>query len=184
MSVVRVGNMYDQQQSYPGDRRDLSRLRRHIEEAFSNLPPVAPCNVAPAAYPGEMESLMQSFGGIEDWHDIPRCTLEYCCGELPLLSPEAFRFCLPAYLMASLDEVDAPGDLTQFLVFKLVPENPNGDQVLRDQRSCFTDRQEAVVAEYLLRLCQWLKGTPYQMDECCEGIRIWGTNGSGGNVVR
>lgn len=65
------------------------------------------------------EIFLHTFGGHE-WDDVPAERVAWDYDVLPLLTPSAYRYYLPAYLMAALDY--RPGDmLLPSLLFFLTP---------------------------------------------------------------
>lgn len=60
-----------------------------------------------------------------EWNEIPDSVIEYEHGSLPLLSDEAFRYFLPAYLHRSIrDDADKTA-VPEFLLYALAPDSFN-----------------------------------------------------------
>jgi len=106
--------------------RKARRLSKVIEKAFAHV-----------RYPGDTALLHPGYSGADaevqgfqgkastsDWRRIPREVVEenYC--SLPFLSPQAFRFFLPAYLSCALtaDSGDRTSNVLSFTLYCLNPE--------------------------------------------------------------
>ena len=136
------------------------RLVSQIEEAFSDSPKPEGDPIVLDCDPDSEE--VQAFLRDKDWRDLDaRALVPLYMDVLPLLTPQAFRFFLPAYMIASVeahDEADALPDFTAysltepdaqdtFSVDRGVPAmSPQG---FRDNVSQFTAAQEEAIRAFL-----------------------------------
>lgn len=136
-------------------QEDVSGLAKQIREAFAD-----------ATYPGDdnliydsrdvgARQIADAFRG-KHWSEVPFETLLYHNDALHFFSPEAFRFYLPAYLLAVLERYEDADILPEMLVGVLTAPDPQ-DPVYSSFRRKFDGfsaaRKAAITAflEYLLR---------------------------------
>ena len=131
---------------------DRDHLRRQIIDAF----PSQPYHGVVAHHSGceECESIAASFGG-KRWTDIDLATLKQHCYSTCLMTPEAFAYFAPAFMVALLDDPD--GDGLGFIPDAFMPSG--------NRRNCpFTPQQRQTV----IRFVDWLsedyagEGTKYR----------------------
>jgi Family of unknown function (DUF6714) len=128
-----------------------AELAQEIERAF-----------AEARHPGvdrlveytdywESPEVVQSFGDTH-WKSVPLDTLVNQRLSLPLFTPEAFRFYLPAFLRASLLYPSAVDTLTENIFYMLTPPpasaGPEREQFLR-RLSGLDAQQKAVLGKFI-----------------------------------
>jgi hypothetical protein len=114
--------------SYPGDARLVyDNSGRHLE-----------CNEIAAAFRGK------------HWKEVPLETLCYHSAGIFFLTPEAYRFYLPAYLLAALLHYNQADTLPDSVVFSLIPPSDAKDaQVYRRRLEGFTAAQRQVIRCFL-----------------------------------
>ena len=118
---------------------DAVVLTAKISDAFADV--TLPTSVVSHQCP-ECESVETAFEG-RRWSEVPVDTIRYHRDALPLLTPEAYVFLIPAYLIAAVRE--PLGDIAPMVLYSLQPS--------ADRRGCpFTDRQRSV----LLEVGEWL----------------------------
>jgi len=95
-------------------------LVQEIERAFAGAE--NPGSERLVEYPDHWESpaVIESFAGTH-WNDVPLDTLINHRLSLPLFTPEAFRFYLPAFLRAAVLHPATVDTLTENLFFMLTP---------------------------------------------------------------
>ncbi|RKH13039.1 hypothetical protein D7V97_06660 [Corallococcus sp. CA053C] len=99
------------------------QLRRHIENAFADVPRPADDRIAYAPGAWETPELIRDFRG-RHWKDIPVERIRQHAAHLSLLSPEALPYYLPAYLLAALTDLD----VRDFLLSQLsIPDESHPD---------------------------------------------------------
>lgn len=129
------------------------KLIENIFEAFAEVPHpernVAPCGC------GECRDLERAFHDASSgasWQTLPPSFIEDHFGDLPLFSPEAFHYVLPAYLVHALRNYDnEDSNVREWTIYTLTPgKEPDSKKLWRVARfSPFTAEQMRVIYEYL-----------------------------------
>ena len=159
--------------------RKAGRLNKVIEKAFARV-----------RYPGDTALLHPSYSGANaevrgfqgkvwtsDWRRIPREVIEgnYC--SLLFLSPQAFRFLLPAYMSCALTA--GSGDRTsKVLSFTLYCLNPEVfiEHFLGQVQEFTAQQKEAV--QWFLKLIRDEHDDETLRREAVDGLkRYWAGNG-------
>ena len=125
-------------------------LVQEIETAFAGAK--NPGRERLVEYPDywESPSVIESFAGTH-WNDVPLDTLINHRLSLPLFTPEAFRFYLPAFLRAAVAHPAAVDTLTENLFFMLTPPEapgPEMDLFLR-RLNGLNPAQKAVIRKFI-----------------------------------
>jgi hypothetical protein len=126
-------------------------LAQEIERAFADARHPGVDRLV--EYPDYWESpnVVQSFGDTH-WKSVPLDTLIEQRLSLPLFTPEAFRFYLPAFLRASLLHPSAVDTLTENIFYMLTPPpvsaGPEMEQFLR-RLSGFSAQQKAALRKFI-----------------------------------
>ncbi|RKH49680.1 hypothetical protein D7X55_02740 [Corallococcus sp. AB049A] len=125
-------------------------LRRRIEHAFSGVPRPEKERIAYARGAWETPELVRDFGG-RHWKDVPIEKVRDHAAHLPLFSPEALAYYLPAYLNAALVDLD----VRDFLLSALTISN----EAQPDLRAFFLRRfdrlsplQKDAIRMFLIRM--------------------------------
>lgn len=126
--------------------QSTNQLSAKIKAAFPDPPP--------AAFPivvhqcDECARVDADFRG-KRWSKVALDTLKYHYDSLPLLSPEAFRYYLPAFMLGALADLDS--NLPDFTLGSLLPHG-----LLRRETCKFTAEQEAAIVEF----AHWMARSP------------------------
>lgn len=149
------------QQPMSDIEEDIDRLVRAIHAVFLEEPaPTAQELIAHKCE--ECQALQEALAGLR-WREIPRAILEKHYDQLPLLSPKAFHYYIPAYLAYSLRRVpptdepwanDIPASLSvsdhqpivDFTIYSLAP---GSEERLDAYRLFFTKPQARFVRDWL-----------------------------------
>jgi hypothetical protein len=127
--------------------RDLDHLRQQIESAFADVEYPGDDRLVSdtSGYDLECNDVAALFKG-KHWKDVSLETLLSHSGALPLLTPEAYRFYLPAYLLAgSLRYEDA--DVVPYDVVSSLPRAPDPElDTLFDSSHQFERRRKKMEA--------------------------------------
>lgn len=99
------------------------QLKHQIEAAFADVPYPGDERIAYAPKAWECEELNTDFRG-QHWKSLPRDVLRQHSSDLALFSLDGFRFYLPAYLFAALDDF---WDVRGFVLSHLTPPEAAGD---------------------------------------------------------
>lgn len=84
---------------------DTEELIERIERAFDAVPHPGDAHLTDSEYGDEPEALERTFAGERDWRQLDAAFLDRAssrCGGLAFFSDPAFRYYLPAYLIADL----------------------------------------------------------------------------------
>lgn len=103
----------------PATTAAVERALRAIEDAFPPGPPPARDQIAPHDCE-ECEEIRARYAG-RPWRTVsPDAKRDGAV--LSLLGPEAFRYYLPAFLLASLERLDARDRVCETTIFHLAPD--------------------------------------------------------------
>jgi hypothetical protein len=127
----------------------IANLRDKIVEAFASV-----------ARPGrdeitghkceECDELMNTFSSLEA-NAVPPQIVDSTFDQLPLFTPEAYRYFLPAYLLKCLDDFDPDNSVCEFVIYSLTPQAANEtDKLWIDKmHGPFDRKQKDAVAAFL-----------------------------------
>ncbi|MEA5514770.1 DUF6714 family protein [Nodularia sp. UHCC 0506] len=133
-------------------KRHIENLIREIEGAFST-----------SQYPRddqlvydnsgnhlECEEIARDFRG-KDWKTIPLETLRYNADSLLFFTPQAYRFYLPAYLLASIQFYREADIITNNVVYSLTAPEEQGFEMKRFllRVSFFSLTQKSAIRSFL-----------------------------------
>ena len=101
----------------------LEQMLQKIEEKFSDVAPPAKNNIT-SCICDECKAVQTGLAGklCDGWRDIDEARIEKHFNCLPILSPEAFHYFLPAYLAYSLKHFDPGNDVCYFTLCALCPD--------------------------------------------------------------
>jgi hypothetical protein len=123
-------------------------IRQRIEAAFADAQPpdernITVCNCV------ECNEIAATFQG-KHWNEIPLDLLRYNSEAMCFFTPEAYRYYLPAYMMASLQDYIAADTITEFIVYGLIaPAEASRVQVYRQKMEGFTSLQRNAIESFL-----------------------------------
>lgn len=138
--------------------------------AFAEAPALSADRVASHRGCLECEELRESFGG-RHWSDLPADVIRYQREALVLLTTEAFRAYLPAYMLLALRSDDpANADVQQYTLFSLAPEERERRHELIGRIASWSAAEiDAVVAYLRAVAADRINGFD---DEINEALRI------------
>jgi hypothetical protein len=127
---------------------------RQIEVAFATVPYPGDDRLVENPADWEAQEIAVAFRG-RHWTALPPEVLRCHDSSLTYFTPEAYRFYLPAYLLASLRPYDPSIDrihIHQRVVWSLTPPKHNGPDMDRFLRkvSDLTPEQKVAVRDFLL----------------------------------
>ena|ERR1051325_810264 len=133
----------------------IEGLRQKILAAFPKIAPPLPENLTEHRC-DECDGVRDDFSGVE-WWSADNTLIDENYDDLPLFTPEAFHYYLPAFLLRSLDSFDPDNEVLQFSVYGLSPtKTPVDAPRYRARLNLFTPEQNSAVASFLEQI---------QMDE-------------------
>ncbi len=97
-------------------------IARQIEDAFADTPYPGDARIVKSGQAGE--EVRQAFRG-KSWQHLSVNQLTYHHVDLPVLTPEAFRFYLPAFMTAVLQHHDHVGTMPINVIHSLTPPDAN-----------------------------------------------------------
>jgi hypothetical protein len=109
---------------------DVDTLLRHMEESFGGLPYPGDENIAARGDgSGDAERLRKALKGLH-WRDVPFEVLVSVRSSVSSLSPEGFRFYLPAFMSFSILDPSRADVIPEFLIGALTrPDASDIDKV-------------------------------------------------------
>lgn len=130
---------------------NAAELKQGIEDAFAEAVYPGHDNITLSACPcGECTETRVFFEG-KHWRDVAAAGQPFHIGwgGLAILSPEAWRFYLPAYMMLSLRGDGDPGETLECALYSLAPDQTGGSLDLFTKRICaFSAAQQECIAAY------------------------------------
>ncbi len=107
--------------------------------------------IGSSSYDPEIEELKNAFRG-RDWTSISVATVCHFKDALPLFTPAARRYYLPAYLVACLDAyADADTAVDSVIAYLAPPKKPSGKNwdAFKLQAEEFNDAQKRAIGSFL-----------------------------------
>ena len=124
-----------------------------VEEAFATVPYPGDGRLVASATHWESADLVTAFRA-RSWKEVPLDVLFTHRLSLPLFSPEAFRFYLPAYLIGALLHSPELDTLRENVLFLLTPPEAEGAQALRfASRMGDLDQRQTAAIRRFVELC-------------------------------
>ena len=134
----------------PVQKNHLEALKKRIRKAFDDVP-YPKGGIAPHEC-DECREVRETFSN-RNWKTISAEVLEENHGIIPLFSPAAFQYFLPAYLMHSLDNFGENYDtVCEFTIYAIAPENKSikmGLAYWQERFANFTAEQLSCIYEFL-----------------------------------
>jgi hypothetical protein len=150
-----------------------AELAIKIENAFSNV-----------AYPGDHnigDGYLRDFVGQNEWKKIPLELLFHNESGIPLFTPQAFHFYLPAFLRALLLYPEAERML-DFVISSLTPSSmPDVKWIVEHSIGLFSNLEKTVVLEFLQKHQEFFPKSEYVLFdedrlELQRAIQYWEKN--------
>jgi hypothetical protein len=131
----------------------VTELREAIVSAFASVPPPAPAALVSGDpdYDPEYREVAHAFAG-RHWRELSLAFIREHRDSLPLLSPAAFRFFLPAYLLACLDGTEDLDTAPLSVASSLTPPDPRdraASEAFAQRALSFTPVEASAVCAYL-----------------------------------
>jgi len=174
-------------------------VKATIRKAFARTPYPGDGKlvVARAGEDPECDQIAESFRG-KTWKDLPAGLIRSYADSLPLFTAEAFRYYLPAYMLASLGSDEEPAsvrepvagrapdtafdwnDVVHFVLFRLtLPESPEDCEYFLARARQFSAEERKAIAGYLKLIAEqqevdWDGEEPRpDREEIAGAIRFW-----------
>lgn len=127
-------------------KREVHEVRQTVTAAFSAVG--VPKKVAPE---GPERAMLDRVLRGKEWNRLTRPEIARLNDCLLLLTPRAFRYYLPAFIMAALDELESgetPGGIAQVVIFALTPR-AGRSEAFDDRVSGLTVPQRRAISQFL-----------------------------------
>jgi hypothetical protein len=145
----------------------VEKLQAEIEAAFSDVAPPATDNIIEHDCE-ECRSVERTFRN-KDWRRLEREKVKSAYDKLPLFTPEAFIYFLPAFMIYSLPEPES--EVCEFLVYALADKKVSVEW-WQERLDKFTEAQKAACNLFL----RWLLPNPeyaYDADDMKRALETW-----------
>lgn len=146
-------------------RLRLMTIRETIESAFDDVPYPGDDNIARCSHPGcpECADVVGHFRR-RTWREHTVAELQQYQSVLPLFTPAALHYFLPAYMLVSLGAW-SEADMIPFSILQAcLPARPDADAGLQrhqeERFSIFTPSQRAAIAAYLQ---EWVRSDSHAL---------------------
>lgn len=96
----------------------------------------------------ECLSLRKAFIG-KTWSDISENTIVENYDKLPLFTPEAFAFYVPAFMTFVLREATKDDSVLEFLIYSLSPSGDNSESFLNLRKEKLNSAQRKAICNFL-----------------------------------
>lgn len=127
---------------------EIEELHQRILAAFPKIAPPLPENLTEHNC-DECEGVKDDFSGVE-WWSADDWLIDKSIDVLPLFTPEAFHYYLPAFLLRALAGFNPDNEVLEFSVYSLSPtKTPIDDPRYRTRLNLFTPEQISAVASFL-----------------------------------
>lgn len=151
----------------------VDQLRSLIVEAFLAIPHPGRDKITEHQCE-ECDQLRDTFAPLR-WESALPEIIDSNFGQLPLFTPEAYRYYLPAYLLRSLDNFDPLDNVCEYVIYSLTPDCSE-DFTFRwysERVKLFSHSQKAAVAAFLEFFLASDKFRTYHID-IMDGLkRFW-----------
>src|SRR2546430_7895199 len=134
----------------------IDKLRTAIEEAFSHVEPPDSANIIEHDCP-ECRAVRRVFRN-ENWRSMKLEKVEWGHDKLPLFTPHAFQYFLPAFMLYSVDE---PSDIVCELLVCTLSLKKADDEWWQKGIDKFTPDQKAACNLFL----RWIQLRPEYASE-------------------
>ncbi len=145
----------------------VENLQFKIETAFSDVAPPASNNIIEHECQ-ECRDVERNFRN-QSWRNIEPEKIKWAYDKLPLFTPEAYIYFLPAFMLYSLREPES--EVCEFLVYGLTNKKPTSEW-WQERYSKFTEAQKSA-CNYILR---WLLPNPeyiYSANDIEKSLKMW-----------
>lgn len=159
-------------------------VKASICEAYASTPPPSEGDFVPTSLgeDPECDQIAADFQG-KTWREVSQDTIQCHADSLPLFTPSAFRYFLPAYMLASLEPPSAgfhPAEVMKFVLFRLVPPEAHEDpEYFMARARQFSPKERQAITSYLKLVAEreeaeWGQDVAKsQGDELARAIRFW-----------
>lgn len=128
--------------------QEIRTVQERIRSAFLSAAQPEDNNIAPHECE-ECDQIKSSFGG-KKWMDLSQEVIAENYDKIPLFTPQAFHYFLPAFLIRSLEEFHPGSSILEFTLYSLSPTKTKPDDRWYSERlASFTKDQISAVVGFL-----------------------------------
>lgn len=147
----------------------VERLREQILAAFPAMQFVAPVTDCSCEECTEIIRNLQD----KSWDQGEPAFIDFTCCPV-LLTPEAFRAFLPAYLLRALDDLAGKTNVLEFTVYSLCPEETRDNPRIGERARLMSPTQVSAIREFLLYAARHTAEAEYLQPFVSAGLEtIW-----------
>lgn len=126
----------------------LAEIAAHVQRVFPKEPP-PPAKDLTGHRCEECDQLQADFSG-KKWWEINGELVEENSGQLPLFTPIAYYYFLPAYILNALSKFNDDGFVLEYLIYSWgYSSDPHSVEYYAERRAVLNDEQREVVREVL-----------------------------------
>jgi len=134
--------------NFQGMQDRIAALKEKIKLAFAEVPP-PPVDGIIEHFCDDCFKLQDAFKG-KNWRTLDKQLIERYFSKLPLFSPRALHYFLPAYLLHALCDFQEFSLVAQFTGYSLLPDHDVEYEMWQKERyGIFDEGQMAVMLEYV-----------------------------------
>ena len=164
------------------------RLGRHIEESFADTPYPGDDRICKTDVDGS--DMVRAFRG-KDWRDLQLNIITNYHVDMALMTPEGFRFYLPAFMLAVLFYYGHVSTLPMGLMHSLTPPDAGLLQKYLEKKtdplkhtqigdflnrvSAFNSREKAAIRVFLETYRKWQPNARSELRHLERAIEFWKT---------
>ncbi len=164
------------------------RVAAQIEEAFAQTPYPGDTNIGKPD--SDSEALTRAFWG-KNWRDVQLATLSNYHVDLPLMTPDAFRYYVPAFMLAVMFYYHHVSTLPIGLMHSLTPPDPTLLQKYLDKKTdplkhsqitdflnrvgTFTLPEKAAIRTFLENYTKWQPDARSETRHLQRAMDFWRT---------
>lgn len=121
---------------------------KKILEVFPKTPPPPFEEVTGHRCP-ECNALRDDFNGVK-WWEAEHTLIDENFGKLPLFTPRAFHYYIPAFILRSLEKFNPYDEVLEFVIYSLYPSEKIADLEWFEQRKeLFSEQQISIIVQFL-----------------------------------
>jgi hypothetical protein len=147
----------------------IEQLRQTILATFPMADP-PPHNEITSHPCDECAEVASDFSGVKWWSADP-VLIDENFDDLPLFTPRAYRYYLPAFLLRALDSFDPDNLVTEFCIFDLSGD-PHDDWY-RKRIEQLTSDEAAISATFLRYICSDARFGRFHSDAASALREVW-----------
>ena len=149
---------------------EVSRIQSEIEVAFGDLPYPGDKNIVASPQHCDECRYTAEFFQSKHWREVAygQQELPVGWGGISFLTPQAWHFYLPAYMITALHEGTTFPDVAGSTLFHLTPAPVSDEKYFQERVPSLSERQKDSIASFVNFICQKL---PNEYSERCKLVK-------------